>query len=97
MSLKLKVLGLGLLAVMATSAFVVTNASAVVSGHFVSENATHTILSGTGTATHSTHFSVDGGTGLICTSESYSGTINVATTQSVTIAPSYSKCHTTNT
>ena len=38
MSLKLKVLGLGLLAVMATSAFAAMNASATQSGHFVSDS-----------------------------------------------------------
>lgn len=99
MSIKLKALGLGLLAVLATSAFAM-NASAKVSGHFVSE-VHHGILSGTGTATHFTDFSVDGGTGIRCTSESYSGTISRATTEeettttTVTVTPSYSNCETT--
>lgn len=50
MSLKLKVLGLGLLAVMATSAFAV-NASATKSGHFVADPSTHT-LTPTGTESY---------------------------------------------
>ena len=94
MNIRLKILGLGVLAILAMSSFAAMNATATVNGHFASD-VSHTILSGTGTEKHFTEFSVEGNTPIRCTSESYSGTINVSTTQEVTIVPSYSNCETT--
>ena len=96
MSLKLKILGLGVLAVMATSAFTVMNASANgTGGHFVSE-VDHTILTGSESATHALHLTAVGSEGIIgCTKPTYTGTTTSKTVESVTITPKYESCHTT--
>jgi hypothetical protein len=100
MSLKLKVLGLGLLAVLATSALAVMNASANgTGGHFVS-TATHTNIVGTESGSHILHFIRDNDTNpesrIGCDEESYTGTATAATVESLTITPTYNKCYTTN-
>lgn len=100
MSIKLKALGLGLLAAMAISAFAVMNASAKDGGHFVSENE-HTILTGTESwplTTHVTELAVEGLKGIVCTTPSYSGTVQTDKTKtvtSITITPVYEGCETT--
>lgn len=100
MSTKLKALGLGLLAVMAASVFAV-NASATVGGHFTNDAVNgHAIITGTeatGTV-HSIRLLKEGGAEgetIICHNSSYTGTINAATVQSVTITPAVSNCTTT--
>lgn len=96
MSIKLKALGLGLLAAMAMGSFAVVNASATVSGHFTSD-IEHTILVGTENL-HTSHFlefeNEGGSTPIVCTEASYSGTIGPKTVQSVQVFPTYSKCET---
>ena len=101
MSMKLKILGLGLLAVMATSAFAVMNAGATTGGHFVS-SVSHTIIKGTETpviGVHVQEFAEEGSTsaeaGIYCTESSYEGTANAATVTELTITPNWDKCHTT--
>ena len=101
MSLKLKVLGLGLLAVMATSAFAVMNASAGVGGHFTHDGAGgHAILVPT-ESTSSTHRlafvkqgSTEEGSEITCHKAVYTGSVTSATVQSVTIKPDWSNCTT---
>lgn len=93
MSLKLKVLGLGLLAVMATSAFSVMNASAVVSGHFTSDTS-HTLLVGEETKpAHQVKLQIGNNTKIECTVAKFTGTTGLTATE-VTITPTYSECTT---
>lgn len=93
MSMKLKVLGLGLLAVLATSAFAVVNAPAKTSGHF-----THDVPGGTGFitgtegGTHRLKFDT-GGTPIECDVAVYHGTAP-ATATTVDVTPTWEKCHT---
>jgi hypothetical protein len=95
MSIKLKALGLGLLATMALAGFMAMNATAETGGHFTSE-ATHTIISGVDeTGANQPEIKVPGLTGIICDGSSYSGTANATTVESVTMTPSYGACHTT--
>jgi hypothetical protein len=94
MSLKLKAVGLGLLAMMVTGAFAVMNATAETGGHFVSEKA-HTVLKGSEAApNHQIKFAVDGGTPIECTQVTYSGTTEATTVTAVTIKPHYTHCKT---
>jgi hypothetical protein len=100
MSLKLKVLGLGLLAVMATSAFAVTNAGATLGGHFTNDALNgHALITGTEStgSSHTLHFKREGAPeedSITCHNATYHGTVNAATVQSVTITPDWSKCTT---
>jgi len=100
MSRKLKTLGLGLLAVMATSAFVAMNSNATVGGHFTNDAVNgHTIVTGTVTtgSTHGLAFVKEGGNPdaeSTCHLVIYTGTINAATVQSVTITPAWDNCTT---
>jgi hypothetical protein len=95
MSLKVKVLGLGLLAMVAMSAFAAMNASALVQGHFVSDVHTTTIL-GSENTTHKLEFTSHGlEGGIVCDEASYHGHVTGTTFTSVTIKPTYAKCHTT--
>jgi hypothetical protein len=98
MSLKLKVLGMGLLAMMATSAFAVMNASAVETGHFSSGTA-HTIIKGEESgATHRLHLTGSGLEGQIgCSTATYEGTANAAVVKSIEVTPTYTGCSTTGT
>ncbi|HXR29681.1 MAG TPA: hypothetical protein VN752_00900, partial [Solirubrobacterales bacterium] len=99
MSLKLKALGLSVIAAMAVSAVAVMNASANTAGHFVSEinNLTHVKgEEGPGTA-HRIHFVSHGLTGEIgCDNVSYTA-VFTNTTNSLTVTPNYSSCYTTGT
>lgn len=96
MSIKLKALGLGLLAVVATSAFAVTNAGAIVSGHFVT-GSEHTFVTGIaakGTA-HNLHF-IEGESEIGCDEQKYVGTHKgTKTTTELTITPTWNNCYTT--
>lgn len=101
MSLKLKVLGLGLLAILATSAFAVTNVSATVTGHFTSEATEHhLILKGTDAfgSSHQLVFREEGKSGGIsCTDAEYHGTVSglsATTTQTIELTPTYTNCGT---
>jgi hypothetical protein len=108
MSTKLKILGLGVLAVMATSAFAVVNASATITGHFTAEPTEHhVIVKGTDAygSAHQLVFKETGSTGpgISCTHSEYHGTLGAAgtpvestTTQSVTVRPKYTNCATEN-
>lgn len=97
MSIKLKALGLGLLALLATSAFSVMNASATISGHFTHDAADgHATIIGTETKpNHQLLLSIDGGNTIECTQASYHGTVTSNTVQELTITPSYGECITT--
>lgn len=108
MSIKLKVLGLGLLAVLATSAFAVVNASANSSGHFTANLTApdnhHLIIKGT-ESNPGEHFlkfqrTESGGalgTQIECTHAHYHGTISgvpSTTTTAVQVRPTYTNCST---
>lgn len=95
MSLKLKVLGLGLLAALAVSAIAVVNASASITGHFEQE-ITRAHLKGEESGTnHRIKFSVDGGTPIECTIATYTGTpVDPLTFEELTVTPHYTECKT---
>ena len=93
MSIKLKALGLGVLAVLAMSAFAAMSATAETGGHFTSE-VHHTTIVGSENTTHTTLFSVDGGTQIKCLETSYHGTTDETTETEVTITPTYKTCTT---
>jgi hypothetical protein len=99
MSLKLKALGLGLLAAMAFSAVAVMNASANGAGHFVSTGNTHVEVkgfAGPGTS-HNLHLVNHGLEGEIgCATQSYTATTTTETTTSITVTPAYAGCTTTS-
>jgi hypothetical protein len=105
MSLKLKILGIGVLAVVATSAFAVMNASATVTGHFTHEGplTTATIV-GNETGVHSAHYlqfqgteqtGTNSGAAIVCTSATYHGVAAAKTVTELTVTPSYTGCATT--
>jgi hypothetical protein len=97
MSIKLKALGLGLLAAMAMSAVAVVNAGATTGGHFTSEM-NHTTIQGIESGNHQLHFVKEGGSEgerIGCINDSYSGTVTAATVTEIQITPSWSTCKTT--
>jgi hypothetical protein len=105
MSLKLKVLGLGLLAVMATSAFAAMNASAVTKGHFVADPPDHTLkIKGTESfpGNHNLTFQrtvngVASGSPIKCTHAEYHGELTGAeatTSEKIKVTPVYKNCAT---
>ncbi|HEX9967864.1 MAG TPA: hypothetical protein VGB06_07950 [Solirubrobacterales bacterium] len=94
MKLKLKALGLGVLAAVAAGSIAAVNASATANGHFTSGTA-HVLIKGTENTTHKVKLSVDGGTTFECDEASYTGTTNSTTVTELTITPTYHKCHTT--
>jgi hypothetical protein len=100
MSLKLKALGLSLIAVMAVSAVAVMNASANGEGHFVSTGNTHTLIEGhvgqAGSA-HTLHLTMHGFSGEIgCTTQTHTATTTTETVSSITVTPTYTGCTTTS-
>ena len=103
MSLKLKALGLGLLAAMAVSAVAVVNASATAGGHFASNaGVTHVHVQGfvdnENVGPHTLHLSADPfdqDSRIGCTTQTHTGTTTVEKPTSITITPTYSNCHTT--
>ena len=98
MTTRLKALCLGLLSVLAVTAFGVMSAVAEDGGHFESEVA-HTTIKGTetpATGVHTLHFRRQGTAEEIgCTEASYTGTTTNATETGITVTPSWSKCYTT--
>jgi hypothetical protein len=107
MSHKLKLLGMGVLAVMAVGAFSVVNASAVTpaNSHFTSEATEHHLIvkgSETFPGSHNLSFQrtvggVASGEPIKCTHASYHGTLSglsATTTQSVGVTPVYKECST---
>lgn len=103
MSIKLKALGLGLLAAMAVGAFAVANASAVLppGSHFVSEATEHhLIIKGEENPNNAHHLEFHpegGGAPIICTKATYHGTLSGAsatTTQAIQVRPHYTECQT---
>ena len=99
MSIKLKALGLGILAAMAVSAVAVMNASAEsqAKGHFTCE-VVHCIVTGEETPpTHHTILTVSGfEKGITCEKNHYHGTfpLNVSTVTSLSVTPTFIECHT---
>lgn len=97
MSIKLKALGLGLLAMMAMSAFAAMNAGATTSGHFITES-NPTFVTGIhkqGTE-HELHFISEAGDEIGCDHSTYSGKHEgTKTTTSLTITPNWTDCYTT--
>lgn len=95
MSLKLKVLGLGLFAMLAMGAMASIQASAETSGHFYNDNAPNlTLITGTEGGEHRVKFRSDGGTPIECDSAEYHAKTELTTTQVLTFAPTWSECHT---
>ncbi|HEX8689023.1 MAG TPA: hypothetical protein VF729_02145 [Solirubrobacterales bacterium] len=100
MSLKLKALGLGLLATLAMSAVVVMNASAAAGGHFVTTGNAHAHIQGHVThptgGPHNLHLVNHGLEGEIgCDIQSYTATTTTETTTSITVTANYETCYTT--
>lgn len=99
MSMKLKALGLAVLAVTAVGAFAVVNASAKIAGHFTTTTH-HTIIKGTENGpNHDLRFIGEDGSFITCTHASYEGAIPspTTTTQSVEVTPTYKECSTSGT
>jgi len=110
MSIKLKALGLGLLAVLAMGAIAVMNASAETSGHFVAEPPEdHLILKGTESRKSGTHAlsfyeinplntkTVENAVPIQCTHVDYHGTLEASaatTNTAVRLRPNYTECST---
>jgi len=106
MSIKLKVLGLGLLAVMATSAFSVMNAGAVVGGHFIHKGAGgKAVITGheaKGTSHQlkfyhlktNSHETDPEALPIECETAKYEGTVTTETVTSIQMYPTYTKCNT---
>jgi hypothetical protein len=99
MNLKFKVLGLGLLALVATSAFAAVNASATNGGHFVSEVSGTTIRGQETAPNHKLHFRPHAGSlteRIGCDVATYHGSAANATETEIEITPTYEKCYTTD-
>ncbi|HKB52253.1 MAG TPA: hypothetical protein VKC63_12615 [Solirubrobacterales bacterium] len=100
MSIKLKALGLGLLAALAVSAVTVMNASAEsqATGHFTCEVEPCTVKgSEVLGSSHRFELAIAGLTGIVCDEASYKGTAATKTVTDITITPTYGECHTTGT
>ena len=101
MSIKLKALGLGLLAMVAMSAFAVMNAAAKTDGHFTF-GSHNTVITGE-EGDHELHFRPEGGTDnerIGCDIAHYHGEHKTpvgqdTTTTELTITPTWSQCYTT--
>jgi predicted extracellular nuclease len=86
--------GLALLAALAVSAMSVVGASAKVSGHFTSDSGGLTVLDiKEVTDAHDVTLSAIGTT-VTCHTAKYTASINVATTQQLSVAPEYTNCTT---
>ena len=104
--MKLKMLGLALLALVATSAFAATNASGAVAGHFIhhgtTNNAVITAHDGIGTAhtwalirlNPGTHETSGASSLLQCKTSQYTGRVEAKTVASVQLFPKYTECAT---
>jgi len=105
--MKLKILGLALLALAATSAFAVTNASGTLGGHFVHEgpgaNAKIVAHESKLTEHKLQFFLLNAGAhttnanfkAIECEKSTYEGTVTAKTVTSITMAPTYTNCATT--
>jgi hypothetical protein len=95
---KFRMLSLGLLAVLATSAFAVMQAGAATGGHFIAP--AHSIIKSKETlgTNHRLEFVSHGlEGGIVCDVVSYTDYTSAKETETeVTVTPSYSTCHTTN-
>lgn len=93
MGIKLKALGLGLIAMMAMCAFAAMNAGATVSGHF-EFGSEHTFITG---EEEELHFVSEGGSKIGCLKSEYKGTHKSTskTTTELTITPAWDECYTT--
>ena len=99
MSIKLKALGLGLVAAMAMAAFAAVNASALSgTGHFTHDAPTNhaTIVGTENGAPHDLVFKREGtgDPGITCTHAAYHGLAPAKTVTSVTVTPTYTNCAT---
>jgi hypothetical protein len=100
MSIKLKALGLSMLAVLAVGAFAVMNASAESqpTGHFTSGSANTAIdvtENPTAPSTHSLELTQAGFTGIVCHESKYAVTNIGETADHISVKPTYQKCTTT--
>jgi hypothetical protein len=97
MSLKLRALGLAVLAVTSISAFVAVQASATVSGHFLSDaSGGHTIVDQEASveSTHALVFRIGASPAIQCDKARALGTAAASTVQQVEGSTELSKCHT---
>lgn len=96
---KRKMLGLGLLAVLALSSIFVASAGAVRSGHFTSDSAfgTTTIVGSETAPNHQLEASSASlpGVGIVCLPGAYHGTVTALTTDEVRVVPTWGQCETT--
>lgn len=102
--MKLKILGMALLALAATSAFAVTNASGTVAGHFTHEGPTNNariVAHEAATTPHQlTFFHLKPGTHetdgnpIHCEKSTYEGTVTTKTVTTITMTPTYTNCTT---
>jgi hypothetical protein len=90
MSIKLKALGLALVAALAVGAVGVMGATASTGGHFISEQS-HTIIKAEQVSSH-VLFDHELGIGITCKKASFEGTSNAITTTELTITPHYTEC-----
>ena len=98
MSLKLKALGLSLVAAMAVSAVAVMSASAKDGGHFVTTGNTHTTIEAHVDSKTPLHLKIHGLSGEVgCATQTHHGTNVTETFTSITITPTYTGCTTTGT
>jgi hypothetical protein len=96
MSTKLKVVGLGLLAMVSVGALAAMNASANTNGHFVTQGNVHAEILGLEEGEHELELTLQGlENGIVCNAASYSGTTTHETEPDITITPSYGACYTT--
>jgi hypothetical protein len=98
MKLKLKALGVGLLAALAVAAVAVVNASATAGGHFVTD-VTHADIKGFNSENHPIHFIEHGVAGEVGCTTDYKATMISATktVSELVVTPSYDTCYTTGT
>lgn len=90
MSLKLKMLGLGMIATLAMSAAVAMNATAETGGHFTL-GATHTTITGQQVVVIE-FIDAEVGIAISCKKATFSGTVSATTVTEITIFPTYSEC-----
>jgi hypothetical protein len=94
MSLKMKMLGLCILATVAVSAVVVANAAATAGGHFVSNRAL-TTLEVIETSSDTLEFFAGPTKGIPCENATYHGWFAGTTVTAFTLTPEYKECLTT--
>jgi len=97
MSLKRKVLGLGILAALVAAALVVVTASANnKEGHFVSTGTELAELRGTETGAHVLEWTIDGfAGGIVCDKSNWEDLLEKETENELIFFPTFSECHTT--